>query len=125
MPRVILDTNIILYILNNDERTPQIMEIIFKYSQCCISSITYTTVWYFIEKWKLDFREAKSCLDTFEILSTSSEDCELGFDLAKNEDVEDGVQIAIALNNGISNFVTCDKGLYEKYCNNLNIILIP
>jgi predicted nucleic acid-binding protein len=56
-------------------------------------------------------------------LSVTKKDCVDGYKLAAGDDIEDGVQIAVALNNNIQTFVTGDKKLIQKYEKNKNVDL--
>jgi predicted nucleic acid-binding protein len=124
MNKLALDTNIVLYLLNKDARSQDIFKVISKYDKCYISSLTFGTIWYFVEKWKLDFDFCKSLLLTIEILPTTKSDCYQGLRLSNNEDVEDGIQVAVCKNNKIVDFLTADILLEAKYKGELNIILV-
>jgi predicted nucleic acid-binding protein len=60
-----------------------------------------------IEKFLLDYK----------ILSLSEEDVKWAMTNRRNADFEDALQIAIAIRNGCTEFITLDRELYEAYKN--------
>jgi predicted nucleic acid-binding protein len=87
-----------------------------------ITILTVSIVWHYTTPENIEL--VKEFLDQFEILDLTTKELDLAYQIWQNDDLEDALQISSGLNNQISDFITLDKKLTEKYNDKLNIILI-
>ena len=80
---------------------------------------------YYAEKNKLELRQIKTFLKLFVWLPLTESDADLAFEYFSDDGYEDALQIAVAIREGCSAFVTLDKSLAEKYAKVIPIDLLP
>lgn len=118
---IFLDANILLEIIlsRNNESTAR--QFITKNSEhLCISALTAHLVVYFGQA-IVDLPILREFLADYTILSLDSADYEWAFTNLRNKDFEDALQLAVAVRNGCSQFVTFDKKLADDYAELLQI----
>lgn len=86
--------------------------------------LTVDLVMYFAEKNRLDLKLVKKYLDGFIWLPLMPADAEWAFAHFNGKDFEDGLQVACALREGCSGFVTLDQGLAKKYAKQIAVTLL-
>lgn len=116
MKKIFLDANTVIDILNNINIGKPRIDIL-KISQCCISPLTIHIVWYLWEKGRIDVNRDTiyNELCAYSLLQMSNQVFLRGYELAKGDDVEDGMQIACCLENNIEAIMSSDQGLIAKY----------
>ncbi len=117
---VFLDANVIVKILDGYE-VKELSDSI----EVFISSISFNIVSYLWEAKKINctLEELKDFFSSVNILTVDQDICWQGLELSDYRDIEDGLQIACALDNRIDLLLTYDKKMYQKYKNNLSITL--
>lgn len=123
---IILDTNIVVEILEKRSRLPAVLEYL-KQNQgetIAVSTLTLSNVFYLLESRKIDVSIVEPLLRSYKIVGVTPEDADWAFTHYKGKDFEDALQVASAYREACSSFVTIDKQLAKKYNNFLPIKLI-
>lgn len=84
-------------------------------SSVAISTLSVHLCVHFASKVSLKISDVKKMLDNFEIFSLTLEDTDWAFNNVRDNDFEDALQIAVAIRNGCTRFITFDKKLYSTY----------
>lgn len=112
---IFLDTNVLLeIILGRDGQAAARKAVESQPRNLFISSLTAHLIVHF-GKVIVDLPVLRAFLADYTILSLESVDFEWAFTNIRNNDFEDALQLAVAIRNGCSNFLTFDKGFYEAY----------
>jgi predicted nucleic acid-binding protein len=117
-----LDANILLEIIFKREKAEFCLQECLKYQLLCISPTSLHTIYYFIEKAKFDPKIVETALENIKILTFGESEYELAKDLYDGSDMEDALQMAVAINSGIKDIFSLDKDMCEKYSHRLNFI---
>jgi len=123
---IILDTNIVVEILEKRSRLSAVLEYL-KQNQheiIAISTLTLSNVFYLLESHKTDVSVVEPLLRSYKIVSVTAEDANWAFAHYKGKDFEDALQVASACREACGSFVTIDKQLAKKYDKFLPIQLI-
>ncbi len=112
-----LDANIILEILFKREKSEFCINICKEYESLAISPTSLHIIYYYAEKAKIDLEFLEEMLEDFVILPFNSNDFKLALDVFENEDMEDALQIATAINNDIKQVFSLDSKMVQKYQN--------
>jgi predicted nucleic acid-binding protein len=89
-----------------------------------ITILTFSHVMYYAEANKLNLKNVELLLRTFNLLPLIEVDVAWAGAHYQGKDFEDGLQVACALRENCSRFVTIDRSLAEKYSGQLQIELI-
>lgn len=124
---VVLDTNIILEILDKRPKWQQVRAALQAHQaeEIAVTILTLCTVLYVAErhgKQKLPLVE--KLLKSFKVIDDTVEDAAWAYNHYKQDDFEDALQAAAAIREGCSTFITLDKDLAKKYRTHLSIELI-
>lgn len=125
MKKILLDANAIISFLEEDSGMAP-FEHILAVSTVCYTPISAHIVAYFLEKGRVKFNY-KAMIDFFSsalILTSGSNLFKTALTVSKGEDIEDGMQVAYCLENDVQIIITADAGLYAKYSNLLEILLL-
>jgi len=110
-----LDANILLEIILGREKQAVARKTIEgQRNQLCISSLTAHLVVHFGQS-IVELPVLRKFLSDYTILSLESSDFEWAFINARNKDFEDALQLAVAVRNDCSEFLTLDKVLHKTY----------
>jgi predicted nucleic acid-binding protein len=120
-----LDANIVINLLDEETDTQAIEKLIAEVD-VCVTPITVHVVWYFFDKNKIKCSKKKMLefFDFIEIIPMSKNTYKKALILSKEEDIEDGMQVACCIENKIDKIITSDAGMYAKYSKNISIKLI-
>lgn len=123
---IVLDTNIVLEILQKTERYQKVIEFLRSTPEenIAVSTLTLSNVFYIVGDDINAVTVAEKMLKKLETLDVNKEDSIWAFNNYHKKDHEDALQIASAMRNKCTVFVTIDKQLYKKYQKYLNIKLI-
>lgn len=112
---VFLDANILLEIIlgrKNELKARQFIET--GDNSLFISTLTAQLVVHFGQA-IVDLSVLRKFLADYTLLTLDSADFEWAFTNVRNQDFEDALQLAVAIRNGCSKFVTFDKTLVTTY----------
>lgn len=90
-----------------------------------ITMLSLDLAMYYAESNKLALGPVEQFLRLFVWLSIVDTDAAWAFQYFKDDDYEDALQIAVAIREGCSTFVTLDKSLAKKYSKVIPIDLLP
>lgn len=123
---IILDTNIVIEILEKRSRLPAVLEYLKQHQSetIAVSTLTLSNVFYLLESRKIDVSIVEPMLRSYKIVAVTTEDADWAFVHYKGKDFEDALQIAAACREACGAFVTIDKRLAKKYNSFLPIKLI-
>lgn len=89
-----------------------------------VTTLTLSNVFYLVERAKGDVATADRLLKTYQTVGVNKPDAQWAFDHYNGKDFEDALQIAAAIREKCSLFMTLDASLTQKYSKKLNIQLI-
>ena len=92
--------------------------------ELAITALTLDIVMYYAERHRIDMGWIQQYLNLFTWLPVEEADAHWAFARFKGKDFEDGLQVACALREKCSKFVTIDRGLAKKYATLMQIELI-
>jgi predicted nucleic acid-binding protein len=122
---ICLDTNIVLELLLERQRADLCREYVAtSIDDLALTPITVSTVMYYAEGKHLDLPSTERVLRSFTWLTTVEADVTWAFEHYAGHDFEDALQVACALREVCSEFVTLDKGLAQKYAAVLSVRLL-
>lgn len=123
---IILDTNIVLEILEKRDRYHATIRALNRYKRekNAVTTLTLSNVFYMTERHKSAFMTAEKLLKTYKIVGVTPQDAEWAFGHYKGKDFEDALQVAAALREKCTVFLTIDSSLAKKYGKYLAIDLI-
>lgn len=117
-----LDINIIIDIIIQRSRAEKIQKLLKDYDLFINPSII-DTVYYIINKdSKIPNHVFRKAMGSYHICNVSGNTVELAFDIAAENDLEDALQVACALDNNVENFVTADRQIKKLYGKKINVI---
>ena len=126
--KLYLDSNICIYLLDEENYfTSKITQIIKSHSQLYISSMSYVFVMQKgIKHPTLDFSllELYDMTKSYTICNLNEHILEKARIICQDNDFEDAVQVATALEYNLDVMLTADKNLAKKYSQYLQIILV-
>lgn len=112
-----LDANILLEIVLARDKEPAARKILKKYAgYIYISALTAHLVVHFGTK-RVSLPVLHKFLSDYVVLPMEVADFEWAFANIRNTDFEDALQIAVAVRNGCSQFITFDENLVAVYGN--------
>ena len=122
---VFLDANIILEtILLNRAKAETVEKIIGQTDQLAISALSVHLVFHFGLKDKIQRSILQGIVEQYKILNFSKQDYLWAKQNCKDDDFEDALQVAIAVNNNCDSFITLDKSLANNYKKHIKIVLL-
>ena len=123
---IILDTNVIMEILEKRNRQLAVIELLQQYGgeEIAVTTLTLSSVFYLVESHKTAVNIAEQLLKTYKVVAVTSEDAGWAFAHYNGKDFEDALQIAAALREKCTAFLTIDAMLARKYSKFLDIKLV-
>ncbi len=119
-----LDINIVIDIIIQRSRAEKIQKLLKDFDLFINPSII-DTVYYIINKdSKIPNHVFRRAMSSYHICNVSGNTVELAFDIAAENDLEDALQVACALDNDVENFVTADRQIKKLYGKKINVIEI-
>lgn len=113
--KIFLDANILIEILESRPKSKKVQKFLFANAdRLSISSLTCHIVAYVSGK-SQGLETVEEFLADYYVWSLEKDDVQWAIDNRRNEDFEDALQIAIAIRNGCSEFVTLDEQLAKTY----------
>ncbi len=120
----LVDANILLEVIQCRKYLGVCESFLANNEDKAISILTLDLVMYFVERDKLEWELVKAFLESFTWLPIVEADAQWAFLNFKGEDFEDALQIACAVREKCSSFVTLDGPLSNKYAENIEIHLL-
>ena len=118
---VFLDANTVLEIILERQNQQLAKDLLSKYSEnLYVSSLTAHLITYFGQK-QVELSVIRRFLEDYTILPLDAVDFEWAFNNIRNKDFEDALQLAVAIKNGCTCFITFDKSLVVTYGSLKNI----
>lgn len=124
---IILDTNVLLEILEGRRGLEAAQAVIASHSPSTpigVSTLTISHVFYMAERHKLPFARVEALLANYEVIDVIANDIAWALKRYKQKDFEDALQVAAAIREGCTSFITLDAGLAKKYRKHLSVALI-
>ena len=121
---ICVDANVVLELVQRRHRAAACEQFLSGVQDAAISTLTLDVVMYFVERDKLDTERIRQFLDNFLWLPVTEADMHWAFEHYSTKDFEDAVQVACALRERCSKFVTLDQGLARTYADQISITLI-
>ena len=119
-----VDANILLEVILQRTHAASCENFLGNAEDKAISTLTLDLVMYFIERDKLPWVPVKQFLESFSWLPVVDSDAQWAFANFAGKDFEDALQVACAIREGCSKFVTLDRHLSKKYAQIMAIHLI-
>ncbi len=131
--KILIDANVLFYIIKNKPNVPQIYEALGNYAFPCISSLSLFFVHTKLLRSKgIDKELLHEYTDTYrdfiaecQVLDFTNSTIEQADKICANLDWEDAVQVATALANKCDAILTCDQELRDSYNKLIKVIYIP
>lgn len=120
----LVDANILLEVIQRRKYVAVCESFLNNNEDKAISILTLDLVMYFVERDKLEWEPVKAFLESFTWLPIVDADAQWAFLNFKGGDFEDAVQVACAVREKCSSFVTLDVPLSKKYAGNIKIHLL-
>lgn len=115
--KAFVDTNVLVEILESRQKQKAAIKAIREHGgELHISALSCHIVGY-ISQQRIGLELIETFLSDYEILSLAPEDVAWAFRNRRNDDFEDALQIACAVRNGCTTFITFDKQLAKDYQN--------
>jgi predicted nucleic acid-binding protein len=112
---ILLDASIVLELFLNRPKYDTIQKNLIPYTIKYLTPITVGILFYYAEKEKLSMSRAEAFVSNCEILTIGQSTYNLAEKLYKQNDMEDAIQIASALENNVVEVITLDGAMYKKY----------
>ena len=119
-----VDANVLLEVILRRARATTCEQFLGNSEDKAISLLTLDLVMYFVQRDKLAWVPVKAFLDSFRWMPIVEADAQWAFAQFAGDDFEDALQVACAIREGCSKFVTLDKGLSKKYSKNTVVDLL-
>ena len=123
---IVLDTNVVMEILEKRARSQAVGQILSRHKSHinAVTTLTLSNVFYLVERHKKETVIAARLLQTYKIIGVTPEDASWAFTHYKGKDFEDALQVAAALREECTAFLTLDASLAKKYGKFLNVELV-
>ncbi|MEI9913608.1 MAG: PIN domain-containing protein [Candidatus Saccharibacteria bacterium] len=121
---ILIDANVLLEVILRRAHAKACEQLLINDKNKAISTLTLDLVMYFVERDKLEWEPVKVFLESFSWLPITDSDAQWAFMNFKGNDFEDALQVACAIREGCSRFITLDVPLSKKYAQNIAIDLI-
>ncbi len=124
--KVFLDANVLLEILCNRPKSNVCKEFFLDdETDLYVSILTIHIVHYFAKKSGINLELTVELLKLCKVCKSSEIDYKKALELyIFNKDLEDALQVAIALNNSMDSLVTLDIDLVKKFSKKINLELV-
>jgi predicted nucleic acid-binding protein len=119
-----VDANIVLEILLERTNMQKVAHTLKNEKNLVVSTLTVSHVMYFAEKNKVDLVAAEKLINRFKRLDVVDVDITKAFGIYQGQDYEDALQIACAVRNKCTTFITHDQNLAKKYAKTIKIKLV-
>jgi predicted nucleic acid-binding protein len=119
-----VDANVLLEVILRRTRVDTCENFLNNNEDKAISTLTLDLVMYFIERDNLSWQPVKAFLESFNWLPIVDADAQWAFAQFRGDDFEDALQVACAIREGSSSFVTLDGPLSKKYSETIAIELL-
>ncbi len=121
MNKVFVDTNIMLDILLDRSRLPQVKKTLAN-KNVYISSFSVATSYYILGRNEaISNSSFQKAIAPYKVLSINAITIEKAFEIVGEEDLEDAIQIACCIENAIDLFVTADQAIAKIYSNYVDV----
>lgn len=121
---ILADANILLEVLlPNRISSQKVSRLLKEQNQVAISALTVHLVYYFALKDGMTIQQVNRFLTGFEILDLLAADYQRALALIKNKDMEDALQLAVALRSGCEAIATLDTAFAKIYSNKMRFIV--
>ncbi|HLA49316.1 MAG TPA: PIN domain-containing protein [Candidatus Saccharimonadales bacterium] len=123
---IVLDTNIVLEILEKRHHLQAVLDLLGQHSKelIAVTTLTLSNVFYVAEKSQAATIAAEELLKNYVIIDVTSADADWAFKNYDHKDFEDALQVAAAKRSGAKLFMTIDGPLTSKYQSFLPIQLV-
>jgi predicted nucleic acid-binding protein len=123
--KVFFDTNLLIDLYSMRKRFGSLVQILKQNKgKVYVSTLSVATLHYYAKKDKVSLVEFQDFTDRFELTDVTAVEISLAYDIAQDNDLEDAVQVASAINAGIDIFYTADKKLASRYKKHIKTVLI-
>lgn len=113
--KVFIDANVLIEITLRRINQDKARKVIAKHIDgMCISALTGHLVMHFSSP-SIEFSVLNAFLANYTVLELTKADFDWAFANIRGNDFEDALQLAVAVRNGCSQFITFDKKLYDTY----------
>ncbi len=120
----LVDANILLEVIQQRKYAAVCESFLSNNEDKAISILTLDLIMYFVERDKLEWEPIKAFLESFAWLPVVDADAQWAFLNFKGDDFEDALQVACAVREKCSSFVTLDEQLSKKYTDNIVVHLL-
>ena len=114
--KVFADANVVVEIALGRAKMNKSIRLLQTVDEVFISTLSVHLAVHFGAKYS-SLDSLQNLLSSFSVLDLNSEDCEWAFKNCRGDDFEDALQIAVAIRNGCTEFVTFDRQLAQTYDN--------
>jgi len=125
---IAVDANILLELLENRKRANQVYSAIAAIrgqgDVLAISTLSLSHTFYLAEAHKLPMGRVERLTEEYKLYDVVASDARWALAYYKGKDFEDALQVAAAVREKCSLFITLDSSLAKKYRKHLNIQLI-
>lgn len=125
---IVLDANVVMEILDQRRQYQAVLKALAAHrhqnAPAALSTLTVSHVFYLAEKAHIPLDQAEALLASYKTFGVLPEDVAWALDHYKQDDFEDALQVAAALREGCTSFMTLDQSLAEKHRRYLPIELI-
>lgn len=121
---ICLDVNIILEVILNRAKFKEVKKILDADDSFCISLLSVHLFYHFGVKNGLEFSKLDDFLSDVYILAAGKEAYDLAKKIRQDNDFEDALQVATALQNKVKVFYTLDQNLAKNYEKLLEIVCL-
>ncbi len=123
---LVLDTNIVMELVEERLRAKTVLRALNLYGNepLYITTLTVSTAFYLAEAHKFDVLEVERVVTRCSVIDVDAADVDWALAHYKGKDFEDALQIAAALRQKCTVFMTLDAALAKKYGKFLTIELI-
>lgn len=124
---ILLDSNILLEVLEHRRQYEDVIQTLANIAGkeiLAITVLTVSNVFYIAERNKLDFQKVENLIKSYRHMDIVGADVDWAIAHYKNKDFEDALQVAAAIREKYTAFLTLDASLAKKYSKFLPIKLI-
>lgn len=126
MPVVFLDTNVLVDLYMSRPRLKELTKVLLEINGQLVTSVLSVEMCSYIasQEKRLGLVQLQDFIAGVEVLAVTGSTLALAFRSAQDEDLEDALQVACALENRADIFVTADRKLADRYGKLLNVRLV-
>jgi predicted nucleic acid-binding protein len=112
---ILLDASVVLELFLNRSKYDTVQVTLIPYITKCLTPITVGILFYYAEKEKLSMNRAEAFVRNCEVLTIGQSTYDLAEKIYNQNDLEDALQIASALEHNIHCVITLDNAMFKKY----------